>query len=215
VLNGHELWKVRLPSTGFHCVDVAVHDDVVVSATIGKVFGHEVATGRILWTNELGGLSQAKVTLGMIPASRFRGARVVLGTEGYAACLDVKTGHELWHTSLVHAGFGMVTVLVDIKLQLLVAATAGKLFAMDPLTGAILWQEDLKHQRYDFMCLATPMVSACSSKNPVPLIEALEQDQWLEQRERQPHHHHQDEVRQEQEHERQHLDHQHKQPLPQ
>ena len=80
---------------------------------------------------------------------------VFLGVKRFVLALDEKTGAEVWRTEL-HSG-DYVTVLWDG--QSLFAANAGEIWRLDPMTGAIIWTNELTG-------LGRGLVSMASSRHP-------------------------------------------------
>src|ERR1022692_3994256 len=64
---------------------------------------------------------------------------VFIGIHGTVVALDRATGEEVWRTSL--KGDFVNVVLQDGDLY---AAASGELFCLDPSTGHIRWQNELK-----------------------------------------------------------------------
>src|SRR5688572_4539084 len=64
---------------------------------------------------------------------------VFVGLKGSVVAVDRGTGETIWETSLKGAEFVTVTMLeAD-----LFAATRGRVYRLDPSSGAILWVNDL------------------------------------------------------------------------
>lgn len=60
---GREVWRVSLPSTGYHIVSLLVDRGCVFAASKGYLFCLEAATGKILWNNTMPGLGHRHVYL--------------------------------------------------------------------------------------------------------------------------------------------------------
>ena len=65
-----------------------------------------------------------------------------LGTYGHVTAVSKRTGRKVWSTSLPKTGWEVVTLVYEE--HALFCATAGRLFALDPSTGEILWKNQLK-----------------------------------------------------------------------
>jgi hypothetical protein len=66
--------------------------------------------------------------------------RIYVGAQGHVVALEGSSGREMWRTKLRGRGF----VTTGSQGGRLVAATGGYLFCLDPVTGAILWENALK-----------------------------------------------------------------------
>lgn len=96
-----------------------------------------------------------------------------VGTHGYVAALDQRTGVERWRASLPDTGYSIVTLLFEEGR--LFAASGGFAFALDPASGAILWRNDLKGLGNGAVCLATTRVPANAGADPIPQHAAAQQ----------------------------------------
>jgi outer membrane protein assembly factor BamB len=65
---------------------------------------------------------------------------VYIGINGYVIALDCATGQEIWRTALNPGDFINVAVADDS----IYATTKGELFCLDPATGRLRWQNQLK-----------------------------------------------------------------------
>ena len=65
-----------------------------------------------------------------------------VGTHGHVAAINKTNGRKVWSTSLPKSGYGVVSILPEDG-QLL-CACGGYVFALDPLTGDILWTNGLR-----------------------------------------------------------------------
>ena len=75
---------------------------------------------------------------------------VFIGIHGTVVALDRATGEEVWRTSL--KGDFVNVVLQDGDLY---AAASGELFCLDPSTGHIRWQNELKGLGRGLVTIAT------------------------------------------------------------
>jgi outer membrane protein assembly factor BamB len=76
---------------------------------------------------------------------------VFVGIKNVVVALDVKTGVEIWRTKLHGSDF--VTVFWDG--ETLLAGNDGEVFRLDPATGALLWNNELKGLGRGLVTLAT------------------------------------------------------------
>ena len=60
---GREVWRVSLPSTGYHIVSLLVDGDRLFAASKGYLFCLDGETGKILWKNSMPGLGHRHVYL--------------------------------------------------------------------------------------------------------------------------------------------------------
>lgn len=74
-----------------------------------------------------------------------------LGTRGHVVCINKQDGMEVWRTKLRTRGFAITTLLVQDNA--LYAGSDGFLYALDPLTGDILWENTLPGLRYSVCTL--------------------------------------------------------------
>jgi outer membrane protein assembly factor BamB len=65
---------------------------------------------------------------------------VFVGLNGYALALHRDSGEIVWYNDQMHSGY--VTLLLDG--DRLIVSTNGYIYCLDPLTGAILWDNPLR-----------------------------------------------------------------------
>ena len=80
---------------------------------------------------------------------------IYVGIKKSVVALEDRTGAEVWRSELRSSDY--VTVLWDG--EALIAANAGEVWRLDPLTGAVIWHNDLKG-------FGRGMASLASSRNP-------------------------------------------------
>lgn len=73
--------------------------------------------------------------------------RTYVGLAGHVIALEESTGREVWRTKLI----GRDLVTTAISGGRLLAGTRGRVYALDPLTGAILWENAMKGLGYGFV----------------------------------------------------------------
>jgi outer membrane protein assembly factor BamB len=81
-----------------------------------------------------------------------RTSLIFIGIAGYVIALDRGTGREIWRTALKGGDFVNVALLDDA----LYATTKGELFCIDPATGILRWQNQLKGLGRGLVTIATP-----------------------------------------------------------
>jgi hypothetical protein len=96
-----------------------------------------------------------------------------LGTHGWVAAVDQRSGAERWRTSLPDTGYSIVTLLFEAGR--LFAASGGHAFALAPESGAILWHNELRGLGNGALCLATTRIPMNADADPVPQHAAAEQ----------------------------------------
>ena len=95
-----------------------------------------------------------------------------IGTHGHVRAVGKKHGRKVWNTSLPSTGYGLVTLLHEDGV--LYAASYGRLFALDALTGEILWKNGLRGLGNADVLLATtrsstdPLVTLSAGKEAAP-----------------------------------------------
>ena len=82
--------------------------------------------------------------------------KIYLGIKGHILCIDGKTGREQWRTKL--RASTITNVVFDG--ESLHAYSHGHLFALNPDTGEILWENSLEGLGYGFCIIATEGVSS-------------------------------------------------------
>jgi len=87
-----------------------------------------------------------------------------VGTRGYLAAFDKRTGEEAWRVDLKGTGYNLVTVLVEDGV--LFAGTYGYLFALDPRNGEVLWRNDMKGLGHGMVSMATTHSRPSAHDNP-------------------------------------------------
>ncbi|MBM3988173.1 MAG: hypothetical protein FJ294_09485 [Planctomycetes bacterium] len=91
---------------------------------------------------------------------------VFVGLHGHATALLKSTGERRWTTSLPGTGYGIFTLLHEDGA--LFAASGGRLFALEPKSGVILWSNELAGPGNGDACLATVCASANAGPDPIP-----------------------------------------------
>ncbi|MFM7296567.1 MAG: PQQ-binding-like beta-propeller repeat protein, partial [Planctomycetota bacterium] len=89
-----------------------------------------------------------------------------VGLYGHVTALLKSTGEQRWTTSLPGTGYGIVTLLHEDGA--LFAASSGRLFALEPKDGSILWSNELAGLGNGDVCLATVRASANAGPDPIP-----------------------------------------------
>lgn len=84
---------------------------------------------------------------------------VYVGIKKFVVALDARSGSELWRTEL-HGG-DFVTVLWDG--ELLLAANDGEISCLDPVSGALIWRNELKGLGRGLVSLASSRVPGASA----------------------------------------------------
>jgi outer membrane protein assembly factor BamB len=75
------------------------------------------------------------------------------GTYGHVMAVRKTSGRKVWDTSLPMTGYSVVSILLeDGKLF---CASGGRVFALDPATGEILWSNGLKGRGTGLVFLST------------------------------------------------------------
>jgi|688.fasta_scaffold302345_2 hypothetical protein len=82
--------------------------------------------------------------------------KLYLGIKGHILCIDGKTGREQWRTKLRSST--ITNVVFDG--ESLHAYSNGYLFALNPNTGDILWENSLDGLGYGFCIIATEGASS-------------------------------------------------------
>ena len=77
--------------------------------------------------------------------------KLFLGIKGHVLCVDQATGREEWRTKLRSS---TITNVVCVG-ELLHAYAKGHLFALDPKTGDVLWENSLNGLGYGFCIIAS------------------------------------------------------------
>jgi outer membrane protein assembly factor BamB len=80
-----------------------------------------------------------------------RTSLIFIGIAGCVIALDRGTGQEVWRTALKGGDFVNVVALDDA----LYATTKGELFCIDPATGILRWQNQLKGLGRGLVTIAT------------------------------------------------------------
>jgi outer membrane protein assembly factor BamB len=80
---------------------------------------------------------------------------IFVGIREYLTALDVNTGDVVWRTELTQKDY--TNVMWDG--ETLIASNAGEVYRVDPLTGDLLWQQELKG-------LGRGLVSLASGRRP-------------------------------------------------
>ena len=84
---------------------------------------------------------------------------VFVGIKSSVVALDERTGTEVWRAKLKGSDF--VTVLWDG--ETLIAANNGEIFRLDPQSGALMWQNELKGLGRGLVSLASERASNAGS----------------------------------------------------
>ena len=84
---------------------------------------------------------------------------IYVGIKSSVVALEDRTGTEVWRTKL--RGQDYVTVLWDG--EALIAANSGEIWRLDPLSGAVIWQNELKGFGRGLVSLASSRRATSSS----------------------------------------------------
>jgi len=84
---------------------------------------------------------------------------VYVGIKNFIVSLDNRSGAEMWRTKL--RGSDFVTVLWDG--ESLFAANSGEVWRIEPLTGSIMWHNQLKGLGRGVVSLASSRLQASAS----------------------------------------------------
>ena len=166
-------WQIKLPGVG-HSSPVVWGDRVIVTSAAEKgerrfIESYQVATGKLVWSDELGGATHPKHALNSYASATpaTDGKRVFTSwgdhDEFFMAAHDFKTGKELWRrqlgVSLSDDGHGTAVSPVlfeDLVIILNEHATSpGYIAALDQATGKVLWKIDRKINK---MTYSTPIL---------------------------------------------------------
>ena len=88
-----------------------------------------------------------------------------IGAHGYVRAVVKEDGRQVWNTSLPSTGYEVVTLLYEDGI--LHAASRGLLFALDALTGEILWKNGLRG-------LSSGLVHLATSRSSTDALVALQ-----------------------------------------
>lgn len=167
---GEKIGSTDLRGSGYYPVAMKLANGVLYCASWGiayalqaqvkPVIGTKDTVQETLWANSLegcgwcGGLSLVlHGKLGQPPS------RLVIGINGRVAAVSC-SGSLLWVCPLPRSGFRHVNLLFDRSGGgRLIAASAGHLYGIDPLTGSILWVNDLPGLGIDFVTVCTANAS--------------------------------------------------------
>lgn len=75
--------------------------------------------------------------------------RIYVGLGGHVLAVEASSGREVWRTKLVGRDF-VSTMMADGRV---IAGTRGRLYSLDPVTGAILWENGMKGLGYGLISL--------------------------------------------------------------
>jgi outer membrane protein assembly factor BamB len=76
-----------------------------------------------------------------------------IGTHGHVAAVRKNNGRKVWDTSLPMTGYSVVSILIED--DKVFCASGGRVFALDPATGDILWKNGLKGMGTGLVYLTT------------------------------------------------------------
>jgi outer membrane protein assembly factor BamB len=146
--NGEQRWIARVSSEVL--APPAIGDAVVVAQTVdGRLFGLSSADGKRLWVYER---SEPALSLRGADAPVLVGNAVLAGfASGRLAAVRLDDGQPLWETAVaLPRGRNEIERLVDVDVQPLVfddaiyaASFQGKLAALNPANGNVLWSRDV------------------------------------------------------------------------
>lgn len=127
-------WTTNLEGSGYQVVSLIPDLNQLYAGCNGYIFRLDGRTGKIVWTKKLSKLT-AYVSMAI------NGAYLVCGLAGFVATLDKESGNLIWEASLDRAGYKSVTILL-IPNQVL-AASGGRLYALNSLNGNLIWGNGL------------------------------------------------------------------------
>lgn len=94
---------------------------------------------------------------------------IFIGTYGHVAALRKKSGKKVWCTSLPKTGYSVVSILVED--ETLFCASGGRVFALDPVTGEILWSNGLRG-----LGMGGVFITTANSNNSEAILTLLEEE---------------------------------------
>ena len=166
-------WQIKLPGVG-HSSPVVWGDRVIVTSAAEKgerrfIESYQVATGKLVWSDELGGATHPKHALNSYASATpaTDGKRVFTSwgdhDEFFMAAHDFKTGKELWRrqlgVSLSDDGHGTAVSPVLFEDLVIILnehdTSPGYIAALDQATGKVLWKLDRK---INTMTYSTPIL---------------------------------------------------------
>ncbi|XP_053407469.1 beta-alanine-activating enzyme-like [Mercenaria mercenaria] len=133
---GERLWETTLPDRieSSVCLSACGHF-VVVGCYDGNVYCLHVDTGDILWQFETG--SQVKCS----PVVDTETGLVYIGSHSQTVyCLDVNAHRVVWKRHLQSGSIFSSPIISNDPHQLYIATLGGKMFALNPINGEVLWE---------------------------------------------------------------------------
>ena len=88
-----------------------------------------------------------------------------VGTNGFVAALDPRTGEELWRTKLPKCGGSGEPVALVMKEQHLFAGAHGQVWCLDARDGSVLWRNGLPKMGYHTVLLALEGADAATGSD--------------------------------------------------
>ncbi|MCP4343910.1 MAG: PQQ-binding-like beta-propeller repeat protein [Desulfobacterales bacterium] len=160
---GRELWYNSLPETGNGIVMLLYNDGLLYAGSKGNLIAVEPETGKMIWESKIirgHDLKNLVTSLAsdICIAAPSKGDpwedRVFIGTYRHVLAIEKNSGRKLWSTGLPgHKFFPTVTVAVLYDDGMLYAGSRGKLFAVDPGSGEITWENSFKSLVHGHMCM--------------------------------------------------------------
>lgn len=89
-------------------------------------------------------------------------SKLIIGSNGFVAAIDINSGDELWRTRLQSGVFSATShsdVSVLVQGGFVFAGSCGHLFCLDLESGSILWHNELKGMGHNDVALAMQNVS--------------------------------------------------------
>jgi len=162
-VNGSVLWKGNLQGTGFNPVGMTIvpnalgtGEEIVFAASGGYLFAISTARTDILWVNKLKGCGRGfGLSVVPIPPPGMYGQppiSLAVGINGKVAL--VSPGGVLQKVcSLPGCGFGHVALVFDYTQGVLLAASQGHVYALQP-NAEIIWHNDLPGMSLSYISIS-------------------------------------------------------------
>lgn len=157
MINGKEVWRTSLPSTGYFPVSCLYEDNKVYYGSNGKFFILDANTGKIIAINEMTGQGYNFLTFTTCKANKIilennstnfteKGNNVMdmifIAMNGNLTSLNKNNAQELW--KLNYKSFFHTPASIIYDNGLIYVGQSGNVFCYDPVKREQLWKNELK-----------------------------------------------------------------------
>ncbi len=160
---GRELWYNSLPGSGNGIVMLLYNNGLLYAGSKGRLLAVDPESGNMMWESKIIRGNDLKtlhaslasdICIAAPPKADPWEDRLFIGTDRRAFAIEKNSGHGLWSIGLPgYKFFPTIKVAVLYDDGMLYAGSRGKLFAVDPGSGEMAWENSFKSLVHGHMCM--------------------------------------------------------------